>query len=238
MYNLDKKKKVIIGIIIGIITIIIVIYVYTKENDFTEENLETYEKESNQNIMKNEENTEEAKKEIVIHISGAVQTEGVLFMKEGDRITNAIEKAGGTTQEADISEINLAYLLEDGMKIYIPKKGENEENIEGTENVGNKDNTKEYIQSGNGGGSGSGSQTLGDDKETTAETASKSNKIININTATQAELETLPGIGNSTAQKIISYRQEQGKFKQKEDIKNVKGIGEAKYNAIKDLIRI
>ena len=59
---------------------------------------------------------------------------------------------------------------------------------------------------------------------------------ININTATQSELETLPGIGPSTATKIINYRKENGRFNSIEDIKKVKGIGDSKFSQIKDLI--
>ena len=64
------------------------------------------------------------------------------------------------------------------------------------------------------------------------------NSLININSATQTELETLPGIGPSTALKIIKYREENGKFNTIEDIKNVNGIGDSKFNNIKDLISI
>lgn len=72
--------------------------------------------------------------------------------------------------------------------------------------------------------------------ETSKETTEKTNKKININTATQEELETLTGIGTSTANKIIQYRKENGNFKTPEDLKNVSGIGEAKYNKIKQNI--
>ena len=73
-------------------------------------------------------------------------------------------------------------------------------------------------------------------KSSTAST--KSTEKININSATQTELETLPGIGSSTALKIINYRKENGKFKTIEEIKNVKGIGDAKYEKIKELIKV
>lgn len=99
--------------------------------------------------------------------------------------------------------------MEDGEKIYIPKKGENI------------------------------SDTLGQTFSTT-QTASDINKTvkININKASQAELETIPGVGPSTAQKIITYRNEKGKFKSLEDIKNISGIGDAKYEKMKDYIKI
>ena len=126
-------------------------------------------------------------------------------MQEGDRISSAIEKAGGTTEEADMSKINLAYELEDGMKIYIPKKGEIQENEE-------SDNTQEYLTSSN--------QTEQENYLDSKESKSTTSKV-NINKASQNELESLPGIGPSTASKIIKYREENKKFNSIEDIKKV-----------------
>ena len=120
-------------------------------------------------------------------------------MEENSRISDAIEKSGGLTEEADISKINLAYLLEDGMKIYIPSHNDNK-------------------------------------GEMKMETDTKSK--ININSANQTELEKLPGIGSSTALKIINYRKENGKFNTIEDLKNIKGIGDSKFQKIKELIYV
>ena len=208
MYNFSKKQKILIGIILGILAIILINYVYSKETKKVENTeLNTYEEE-------NKITEEEAKpKEIVVHVAGAVKTEGIIFLQEGDRISNAIEKAGGTTEEADMTQVNLATAVEDGMKIYIPKKGENMKTQEET-----TETTKEKTQTAN----------------KTTQTTGK----VNINKATQEELEELPGIGPSTATKIIEYREENGKFSNTEDIKKVSGIGDAKYNTIKDLITI
>src|SRR5699024_162333 len=120
--------------------------------------------------------------------------------------------------EASTDIINLAYKLEDGMKIKIPTKEE-------VKNI-NKEETQiseeEYITKESG---------------IYSEKAQKEeNGKININTATQEELETLEGIGTSTANKIIQYRKENGNFKSIEDIKNVSGIGDVKFNNIKDSI--
>ena len=102
------------------------------------------------------------------------------------------------------------------MKINIPSKNDNSnENINNTENY----ITKEKLNSSN-------------------NTNSAKTSKININSATQTELETLPGIGPSTALKIINYRKEKGKFNKIEDIKNVNGIGESKFNKIKEFIKI
>ena len=120
--------------------------------------------------------------------------------------------AGGLKEEADLKQINLAYVLEDGMKINIPSK--NESRNEASNNTENY-TTKENLNSSNN---------------------AKTSKV-NINSATQTELETLPGIGPSTALKIINYRKEKGKFNKIEDIKNVNGIGESKFNKIKEFIK-
>ena len=203
MYNFSKKQKIIIGIILAIIATILINYVYSRKTNFEKEEISTYEENENEELK--EEAEEE--KEIVIHIAGAVKTEGIIFLKEGARLNEAIEKAGGTLEEADMTQVNLACQLEDGMKVYIPKKGEvMEEN-----------------------------QT---DTATSEKENNNTSKKININKATQSELETLPGIGPSTASKIITYREENGKFKTIENIKDVSGIGEAKYNSIKDFITV
>ena len=114
------------------------------------------------------------------------------------------------------------------MKIYIPNINEKKEE----QNIANtSDSTKNYVTK------DSGIQATTIESTTKASTESQSsNKKININKATESELESLPGIGPSTAQKIISYRNEKGKFNTIEDIKNVSGIGDSKYNSIKDLI--
>lgn len=150
---------------------------------------------------------------LVIHITGAVCNEGIYELEENSRIADAIKLAGGLKEDADLKQINLAYLLEDGMKINIPSKNDKtQENTISEENYITKDN----------------SNLLQNKKDTK----------ININTATQTELETLPGIGPSIALKIVNYRKEKGKFIKIEDIKNVSGIGDSKFNKIKDFIKI
>ena len=194
MENLNKKQKIIfIGMFVIMITTII--YYFMQQNTETEleitENIEDIE-----NI-----NTEE----IIVHITGCVEQEGIVKLKEGARIADAIEQAGGVTSDADMKKINLAYKLKDGQKIYIPSNIE-EEAVTITHGVG-----------------------------VVVEEQQQEEKI-NINTATQTELETLSGIGPSTALKIIQYREENGYFSDIEDIKDVPGIGESKFEAIKDSI--
>lgn len=152
---------------------------------------------------------------IVVHITGEVKNTGILILPEGARIADAIESAGGATEEADLDEVNLAYELQDGQKLYIPNK--NDKN--NTEN-------KMYITS------ESGNNVIVESKNTKEGV----NKKVNINTASQSELETLPGIGAAIATRIIEYREQNGKFNKIEDLQNVKGIGDAKFGEIKEYI--
>ena len=144
--------------------------------------------------------------EIVVHITGSIQNPGIVTIPEGSRIIDVISSAGGVTPDADFSKINLAYIVSDAQKIYIPSVNDNF-------------NESNYI-----------SDLPG---ENVLEDSSTS---ININTASQSELETLPGVGPSTALKIIDYRSKNGNFKKIEDIMNVPGIGESKFNNLKDYI--
>ena len=220
--SLNKKQKIIFFIILSIMILFIIYYIYLSvyknesnfiistentivEDTFVENNLDT----NNSNNIGNNHihNT------IIVYICGAVKESKVIKLDENSRISDAIDAVGGLTKDADITDINLAYILEDGEKIYIPKKGEIVKN-ENTSSIPNSI-TSSY----------------------TSNSSIKNNKI-NINKATQTELETIPGIGPSTALKIIDYREKNGNFSSIEDIKNISGIGEAKYEKLKNYIRI
>lgn len=148
---------------------------------------------------------------IKIHITGQINKPGVIELEIGSRISDAIEKAGGLTTFANLENVNLAYALEDGQKIYIPSIEEKNEL---------------YIQEGI------------DENIVEKTNISDSEKTININKAKETELEKIPGIGPAMAQKIIKYREENGSFKTIDDIKNVSGIGEKKYESIKQYITV
>ena len=209
--NLNQKKLI---FVIAVIIVAIIIYIIIQkqnnqlESSILENELIPYTEENN-TIEKTEINTQE--NEIIIHITGAINKEGVYTLKENSRISDAIDLAEGLREDADTSKINLAYPLEDGMKINIPSINDK-----------NTNETEIYIST--------EMETGNNKKEETI------NKKININTATKEELDTLPGIGESTAQKIINYRKENGKFSNIEEIKEVSGIGESKFEDIKDLI--
>lgn len=203
-----NKKKILIEIIIALVLVIAVIYNFFTTN---EENIDL----GNivQNIPSNEDVIEETKQEenMKIHITGEIKNPGIIELKIGSRIADAIEKAGGVTSLANLENVNLAYELEDGQKLYIP-------NINETKN--------EYVLDGI------------DSNIVETTNFSNANKIININKASEIELQEIPGVGPSMAKKIITYREENGKFKNIEDIKNVSGIGEKKFENIKEYITI
>ena len=214
MKYINKKQKILLIIIISIITLGIIYYSQivktTEEFDIDEQNLEIVEN-------KTEEKTEDIDQvaKIIVHVSGAVKQEGIIELEENSRVADAIELAGGVREDAYMKDVNLAELLEDGMKIYIPSKEEVENQKESGNYVGNTNTSN---------------------KNTTDK--NDLNSKVNINTATKEELDTLPGIGESTANKIINYREENGKFKSIEEIKEVSGIGDSKFEQIKDLIEI
>lgn len=211
MINLSKKQLLICIGIGGIIVFVIGYYIYSNTSSNSYEQLEEI---SVEQTTENIQNMEKSEEEIVVHIAGEIKNPGIVRTSEGARIADIIEKAGGLTEFADISNVNLAYIIEDGQKITIPSKTD--------------ETNKEYISSEN----GEGIIQL-DSQEATTQ-----NKIININKATQEELQQLQGIGESTAAKIIEYRNQNGDFKQIEDLKNVPGIGDAKFEAIKGNIKV
>lgn len=224
MVNLSKKQKIILIVVVLIIILLLILYFLKQNNESTYLDLgideEIMKKDDEQ---KNSIEDSEEKNKIIIHVSGSVKKEGIVKIDEGSRIADAIEAAQGLLDEADMSKINLAYMLEDGQKIYIPS-------IQDTEK---KDNAEEieYITE----DCGNNIIISGEIEESKKE---RSNIMININNATQTELEQLPGVGPSTALNIIEYREANGKFESIEDIKNVRGIGEAKFESIKSNICI
>ena len=223
-----KDNKVIIGIISIIIIIFVCVYFYTRsnmENEYNElENYNILQNETNNNIVDDTEDDLDIEKgsKIIVHVTGAVKNAGIVKIDEGSRIVDAIEAAGGFADDADVSQINLAYQIEDGQKIYIPSISD--EKSDGSEKI----LQKEYV-----------TDEPGDDviiENEEANIKSRESEKININTAEQDELEEIPGVGESTALKIIEYRKINGKFKTIEDIKNVNGIGDSKFENMKEKI--
>lgn len=209
----DKKDKIIYGLII-VVFILIANFAYSnnmagifdKSDKFSlvdEDNLD--EDEDKDIDSKKEESTNDLIKKV--YISGEINKPGVYQIKDGDRLEDLINEAGGLTDKASEKTLNLAQRLDDQMKIYIP-------NID-------EENSLENI----------------DPNQAANISASSKSELININTASKEELMSLPNIGDKRADAIIEYRSA-NKFEKIEDIKNVTGIGDKFYEALKDLITI
>jgi len=155
---------------------------------------------------------------IAVDVTGAVTRPGLYKFPEGSRVQDAIDAAGGLLADADTTAINLAARLEDGQQLNIPYK-------EGTAPIATEASVFSFSSPG------------GTSSDSTPEPSSDT-ELININTATLEQLDTLPGIGPTTAQKIIDYRAINGPFGTIEDIMNVSGIGPATFDNIKGLITV
>lgn len=148
-----------------------------------------------------------------VFVCGAVVNPGVYAVPEGSRLVEALEAAGGFLPEADSDYHNLARVLADGERVYILSKEETAQL-----------SVQEQV---------SGEQVQDAEKSTDTK-----DKRININTATVAELTSLPGIGEARAESIVEYRSKVGGFRELEEIMNISGIGEAMFEKIKDRITI
>ncbi len=148
---------------------------------------------------------------VVVYICGAVVSEGVYTLSYGSRVVDVLDMAGGYKEDAAKGYVNLAEPLSDGDKIYIPFQDE----VDDEKNISQKIKGKDDIYG-----------------------SSDGDRLVNINKATRDELMTLPGIGGSKADDIISYREEHGKFSKIEDLMNISGIKTGVFNKIKDMITI
>ena len=147
---------------------------------------------------------------IFVHIDGAVVAPGVYELTGSlPRVNDAVMAAGGLAEDADTSALNLAAVLSDGEKIHVPRQGD----AVATEQTS----------------SGSASRP---------DAGPSSSGVININTATAEELDSLPGVGPSTAAAIVEDRERNGPFASPEDLMRVSGIGEGKFSKLKDQIRV
>jgi len=152
--------------------------------------------------------------DVVVYVCGAVRSPGVVRLPHGARVTDALEVAGGPTAKAELAAVNLAAPVTDGQQIVVPERGA-------------------AVAAAPASGGTAGSSTSGGGLG-----ATPAGGLININSASVEELDALDGVGPSTAQKIVDYRTTNGGFKTVDEIKNVPGIGDAKFAAMKDSITV
>lgn len=182
---------------------------------------EVYEESKTIDINNNTKNTMQISKvekslndKVTIYISGEVKNPGVVELKYDARLADGVDLCGGLTEDANLNGINLAMKIKDEGHYIIPKVGEE---------------TKDTVVNDN---------EYRNENNTLNEPESNNDNKININTADLSELDSLPGFGQVTAQKIIEYRQEHTKFNSIEELMNIKGIGEKKFNNVKDYIYV
>jgi len=222
-------KKVRLLILIPVLVIASAIYMISgctsekaKNKDISLQHMETTQdvsgaqseedKNSDQNMV-----SEEISEDIYVDVGGAVLTPKVVQIHKGARIYEAIEAAGGKSKTAVTKYMNLAAVCEDGQKIYIP-----------TETEITEEEKKSAVVS-------SAGYTGPDMAGNSSETGSYSRKV-NINTASSDELQALTGIGPSMAERIIKYRNGNGKFGSVEELMEVSGIGEKTFAKFSDQI--
>ena len=168
--------------------------------------------------------SEEAKT-LVVHICGAVSAPGVYELPAGSRIIDAVEAGGGFLPEADEACCNLAEEIVDGCQIYIMTKSESCADGQAEKKAGIQTSPDSDMQT-------------TDINVRSNSTTALENGLVNLNTADVAALMTLPGIGESRAKAIISYREQQGAFTKIEDIMKISGIKQAAFSKIKDKITV
>ncbi len=206
MFNFSNQEK--IAIILLLIVIIVGVGIVLNKNINKEDNFIINRA---SDISENNPAIQIEIPPVIIHIAGAVKNPGVYQLKSTDRIVDVVKIAGGATEEANLDLINLAALLKDGQKIIVPYKTYSETGEEINKNINYNE-------------------------ETMYSSSSSTSAKININTANANMLQTLSGIGPVLSERIIEYRNQNGLFEVIDDIKDVSGIGEKKFEGIKDLI--
>jgi competence protein ComEA len=156
--------------------------------------------------------------EVVVHIAGAVVRPGVQHLGAGARVVDAVERAGGATPDAELGRVNLAAPVQDGQQVYVPRVGE--------------------VPPAPVGGGPAGAGASGGSGSAGAGAAGQPGGLVNLNTATTEELDTLPGVGPATAEAIIAHREANGPFTSVDQLLDVRGIGDAKLADLRDLVTV
>jgi competence protein ComEA len=165
---------------------------------------------------------------IWVDVAGAVRRPGLYSLPDGARVAAALERAGGVGRKADRAAVNLAAKLTDGQQVFVPARGR------GGVSAGAAGASASGASGAVGGASGTGGSTAG--SSGTAGGGASAGAPISLSAATQAELEQLDGIGPALAQRIIEYREQNGGFKSIDQLQEVSGIGEKRFEALKDSI--
>lgn len=218
MFQVDRKQQAVIIILAAVLLFTAGYRVSRWQGEQYRDSVKTGE------IVR--EGSGESSREIVVHVSGAVEKPGVYRFAREMRISDALEKAVPLAR-ADVQGLNLAAPLKDGQKIVVPLKQDAPQASGSDPRTGAAAPQAGAVQP----------QNSGPPPPLKA-AVSKAPARININRAGAQELESLPGVGPGLAQRIISHRENKGLFTSEEDIKNVPGIGDKLYDQIKEHITV
>ncbi|WP_330501331.1 helix-hairpin-helix domain-containing protein [Peribacillus frigoritolerans] len=210
MEGILKRKMTMITVAVAFVAA--GIYFFSQQGEDLADTEDIFSVTAKEAEMEQSVNESAAEPEIIkVDVKGAVKSPGIFTAQAGDRVIDLISAAGSFTEKADTDKVNFAQIIEDQMVIYVPEIGE--------EDKGNLEN----IQVG----------TSGD-----AVTKGTSGGLVNLNTATQEDLQTLTGIGPSKANAILEYRESIGKFKEVDELKQVTGIGDKTFERLRDSISV
>lgn len=213
---LEKIKQYKLALVIALIGLVIAGFMMLQREQKQENNIQqlmeqtSYSSSSTTEKSKQRSESDQGDKNegmVTVDVKGAVKTPGVYQLKSSSRVHDALLKAGGMTNEADLKSINQAQKLVDEAVVYVAKVGENVVDV--TTNT-----------------------------STSSATSQAKSGLVNLNTATEADFQTISGIGQKRAQDIIAYREANGKFKSVDDLKNVTGIGAKTLEKLKEYVTV
>lgn len=213
---LEKIKQYKLALVIALIGVVIAGFMMLQREQKQENNIQqlmeqtSYSSSSTTEKSKQRSESDQGDKNegmVTVDVKGAVKKPGVYQLKSSSRVHDALVKAGGMTDEADLKSINQAQKLVDEAVVYVAKVGENVVDV--TTNT-----------------------------SASSATSQAKSGLVNLNTATEADFQTISGIGQKRAQDIIAYREANGKFKSVDDLKNVTGIGAKTLEKLKEYVTV
>ena len=210
MEGISKRKMAMITVAVAFV--VAGIYFFSQQGEDPADTEDIFSVTAKEAEMEQSLNESAAEPEIIkVDVKGAVKSPGIFTAQAGDRVIDLISAAGSFTDKADKDKVNFAQIVEDQMVIYVPEIGEEDKGY------------LENMQVGSSGDAVSGGTSGG---------------LVNLNTATQEDLETLTGIGPSKANAILEYRETVGKFKEVDELKKVTGIGDKTFERLRDSISV
>ncbi|MHB1456334.1 MAG: helix-hairpin-helix domain-containing protein [Armatimonadota bacterium] len=235
MWNYNKKQIIIVGaglLIIAILSLVLNNHPAPVPEEAAPEEITITNPDGSNAVLGVEASEASVQPQTVyVHVTGRVKTPGVYNLKPDSRIKDAVHAAGGPVSNADLESINLAQKLEDGMQVYIARTGEIPKPavsvVSGGTSTGSSSISSKPA-------SGSKAPSVGE----AAKLSKPGSGNVNINSASQTELQRLPGIGPSMAQRILEYRTANGRFSSVDELDEVKGIGPAKLAKMRPFITL